>query len=122
MPLAVRRAAAVDRSFYDDALCRTDTGVVREAWIAEPTRLYKLGSQRVRGEVMNRWAVEVCKTCPVQWECALAAITAGEAAGVWGDTLENLRRIRHRPEVISKAQARGTPVAVAISRAVARST
>ena len=83
MPLSVQRAAAVPRDFYAEALCRPGrSDVVALAWIADPNQSYKLGTQRVKGTVLNAMALATCRICPVQWECASAAILAEEAAGI----------------------------------------
>lgn len=96
MPLSVQRAATVPRDFYDEAMCRPGRSeVISLAWIADPNQSYRLGTQRVKGTVLNSWALTVCHICPVQWECASAAIAADERAGVWGDTLDNLRALRN---------------------------
>jgi hypothetical protein len=115
MPMAVKRAAAVPRDYYDQALCRPGiTDVPSLAWIADPNQTYHLGTQRVKGSVLNDLALLVCQTCPVQWECASAAITAEEAAGVWADTLDNLRVLRRHPEALLRAKAQGVSVQVAV--------
>ena len=114
MPLSVQRAASVPRDFYDDALCRTDTGVVAAAWTVEPNQRVELHGEWVRGRVLNALALEVCRVCPVQWECATAAIQADEKAGVWGDTLDRLRKLHHDIEVIALAKSANVSVQDAV--------
>lgn len=115
MPLSVQRAAAVSRDYYDQALCRPGASdVIATAWIADPNKLYAIGNQMIEGSVLNEWALTICRTCPVQWECASAAIAAEEAAGIWADTLDNLRAVRKRPDVLERAKSSGVPVQVAV--------
>jgi hypothetical protein len=117
MPLSVQRAAAVSRDFYADALCiPSRTTHPSLAWIADPNKTYRLGSENVSGEVLIQWALTTCQICPVQWECASAALAAEEAAGIWADTLDNLRALRGRPEVLVQAKRRGVSVQVAVRR------
>lgn len=118
MPLAVQRAARVPRDYYDKALCRDVDENIRIAWIAEPKVRYKFGTQRILGSVLNEFALETCRMCPVQWECAATALEADEAAGIWSDTLDNLRLLRNRPDVLAKAKKRGVPVQDAVRKLV----
>lgn len=112
MPLTVQRAAGVDRTFYRDALCRDDEHAVpRLAWVVEdPKKKYTIGSHIYRGAVLQRLALEVCAHCPVQWDCAAAALEADEQAGIWADTLDNLRALRYRPGVIEMARSTGVSI------------
>ena len=114
LPLSIQRAALVDRSFYVDAVCRNEVrGTPKIAWTATPGRKYMVGSNRYDGEKLVELALLSCTGCPVQWKCAAAAIDADEAAGVWGDTLDNLRWLGKRPDharVLEMAQSTGTPV------------
>lgn len=116
MPLSVQRAARVPRDYVSQALCRPDAhpGYPASYFTADPKAVIIQGGKRIKGAVLNEWALTICRICPVQWECALVAIEADECAGVWGDTLENLQRVRDRPEVIKLAQVQGIPVQVAI--------
>lgn len=116
MPLSVRRAASVSRDFYTDALCRTVNDEIRFFWIADPRVRYGVGSQMIMGSVLNELALETCRLCPVQWECAITAIDADESAGVWGELLDYLRRVRNERVVIERARAEGVPVSVAVRR------
>lgn len=115
MPLAVQRAAAVPRDYYAQALCRPGVSdVAALAWTADPNQSYKLGSERVKGTVLNALALTTCRICPVQWECAAAAIAAEEAAGIWADTLDNLKLLRNDTTILLRAKAGGVPVQVAV--------
>lgn len=91
MPFSIRRAAEVDRSYYEDAACRNLNGQPKIAWTAEPGRNYTYGGHKYRGERLIELARQTCAICPVQWECASTAIQAYESAGIWGDTIENIR-------------------------------
>lgn len=116
MPVAVQRAAAVPRDYYSQALCRPGgTEVPALAWTADPNKTYMIGSNRMSGEKLNELAMTTCRICPVQWECAAVAIAADEAAGIWADTIDNLRRFRFAPEALVRAKARGIPVQIALT-------
>lgn len=119
MPLSVQRAASVDRSFYAKALCVNDVpGVPRRAWLAVPGTKYRLGGNLYEGEKLIELALTTCLICPVQWECAWAAIEAGECAGIWADTLDNLRLVRRNKAKMDIARRQGTPVQVAVRQLV----
>lgn len=122
MPVAILRALEVDRSYYDDALCKTDKQTPKLAWTAEPGTgaRYKIGNQRYSGDKLNEMALLVCAHCPVQWRCAEAAIDAGESGGVWADKLDNLRRlVQAKPRgwraILATAQQEGVSVQGTIS-------
>lgn len=117
MPVSVLRALEVDRAFYADALCKTDRNTPKLAWTADSgtTPRYKIGNQRYSGDKLNEMALLVCDHCPVQWQCAEAAIDAGEAGGVWADRLDNLhylqaRRLTGWRDVLHMAQSTGVSV------------
>ena len=118
MPISFRRAAEADRSYYPKASCRSPGDTPRLAWTAEAGRKYKVGSQHYRGAKLIELALEVCKYCPVQWDCVETAIEAGESAGTWSDTIENVRWLgrqkREGRELISMARSTGVPVQRAI--------
>lgn len=118
MPLSVQRAARVPRDYVEQALCRPEAHPQYPAsyFTAESTAVFIHDGKRIKGAVLNEWALTICRMCPVQWECALVAIEAEESAGVWGDTLDNLRMVRNSPEVIVQAKAQGVPVQVALRR------
>lgn len=98
LPLAMRRAHEADRTYVDQARCLPsgDSTQPRVIWTAEPERTYNVAGQKLKGSTLNEWAALECEMCPVQWECAIAAIVAEEPIGVWGDTAENLRVFRAR--------------------------
>lgn len=115
MPVSVRRAMEADRSYYSQALCSTDTGSPKIAWLAEPGRRYTYGGHTYRGERLIELARSTCALCPVQWDCAITAIEAGESAGIWSDTIENLRWLRRTYPIDFAAKidmARSTGVTV----------
>lgn len=115
LPLSIQRALQVDRSFYVDAACQTPSGTPKIAWVASPGGKYKVGANTYRGEKLIELALTICMTCPVQWECATAALDADERAGIWGDTLENLSWLRRKHPAdygkkIGMAQSTGVSV------------
>lgn len=115
MPISIRRAIEVDRSYYDQAACRTSTGHPKIAWTAEPGVMYEYGGHRYRGERLIELARQTCAICPVQWECASTAIKAYESAGTWGDTIDNIRWLaRNHPTtaIVKLEMAKSTGVTV----------
>lgn len=120
MPLSVQRAAAVPRDYYTQALCRSGRSETPSiAWTVEPgKRKHRVAGHVYDGDTLIELALLTCRICPVQWECADAAIRAEEAAGIWGDTLDNLRVFRHTPNVLVQLKAAGMPVQVAVRQLV----
>jgi hypothetical protein len=121
MPLSVQRAAAVPRDYYSQALCRPgESAVPSIAWTVEPgKKTYMVAGHRYDGDTLVELALTTCRICPVQWECASAAIAAGEAAGIWSDHLDNLRVFRNTPNILLELKARNMPVQEAVRRVTA---
>jgi hypothetical protein len=113
MPLAALRALSVDRGYYADAHCRTPAMTPKAAWLAESGRRYSIGGHSYRGEKLIELALLGCATCPVQWKCAAAAIEADERAGIWADSLDNLRWLARETkyvDVLEMAESTGVTV------------
>ena len=115
LPLSIQRALKVDRSFYDHAACRTDAGTPKIAWVAAPGQRYKVGANNYSGTKLIELAMTTCSTCPVQWQCAIAALDADERAGVWADSLDQLHWLRRTyprdyADKIEMAQSTGVSV------------
>jgi hypothetical protein len=121
MPLSVQRAAAVPRDYYAQALCRPgESSVPSIAWTVEPgKKKHSVAGHLYDGDTLVELALTTCRICPVQWECAAAAIAAEEAAGIWSDHLDNLRVFRRTPNVLLELKARGVPVQEAVRRVAA---
>ena len=118
MPISMRRAAEADRSYYPQAACRTTGNTPRLAWTAEAGRKYKVGNMTYRGARLIELALEACRYCPVQWDCASTAIEAHESAGTWSDTIENVRWLgrqkNEHEKLIDMARSTGVPMQRAI--------
>lgn len=116
MPIAVQRAAAVPRDYYAQALCRPGCSETPSiAWTVEPGKQKHLVAGHLYdGDTLVELALVTCRICPVQWECADAAIRAEEAAGIWADTLDNLRVFRNAPGALMELKTSGVPVQVAV--------
>jgi hypothetical protein len=114
LPLSMQRAARANRDYYTDAACRKDTRPTRTiAWVAVPGKKYQIGANVYDGEKLVELALLTCASCPVQWRCAAVAIEADEAAGVWGDTLENIRWLAkhtNHTHVLEMAESTGVSV------------
>lgn len=113
LPPYLALAAAVDRAFYKDAICRTPLDTPKLAWTAEVKRIYTIGHQIYRGNVLIKMACEVCRHCPVQWECAGAAIEGQEPVGTWGDRIENIHWLGKQDgyeAALDAAKQEGMPV------------
>lgn len=92
------RAATVDRTFYKDALCRQEKVIPRISWTAEIKRSYEIEGQKHSGYSLIKMACTICKDCPVQWECARAAINGEELVGTWSDRIENIKWLSRQPD------------------------
>lgn len=111
-------AGEVDRSFYRDAACRQKhDGTPGLAWTAELKRSYQVGPNVFSGHKLIQMACIICKGCPVQWDCARAAIVASEPVGTWADKHENIAWLGKRSDwkrILDRAEHEQTPVQVAI--------
>jgi len=118
MPLSVQRAASVPRDYYAQALCRPgESSTPSIAWTVEPgKKQHVVAGVIYDGDTLVELALLTCRICPVQWECASVAIAADEKAGIWSDTLDNLRVFREAPDVLLVLKERGVPVQVAAQR------
>jgi hypothetical protein len=96
MPLSIRRAHEADRSYYAHAACRSMVDTPKIAWLAEPGRKYTYGNHSYRGSRLIELALQGCAMCPVQWDCTKTAIEAGESAGIWGDTIDQINWLQRR--------------------------
>jgi len=116
MPLSVRRAHEADRSYYPRALCRSIIDTPKIAWtVTEPNRMFTYGNHSYRGSKLIELALQGCAMCQVQWDCAKTAIDAGESAGTWGDSIDQLNWLaRSYPErhvdIIEMARSTGVTV------------
>ncbi len=119
LPPYLARAAEVDRTFYVNAACRSIIDTPKLAWTAEVKRKYKLNNQEYAGNTLIKMALEVCRHCPVQWECAAAAIEGEEPVGTWADRIENIHWLRrqhdHEMHIIQAAED-GEPIQVMVKR------
>lgn len=119
LPIHLQRALSVDRSYYSRAICRTPTDTPKLAWTAERTKRYEVNGQQIPGPKLIQMAVMVCKSCPVQWRCAEAAIEAGEPVGTWGAPIEDIEWLSRRPNwrrILDHAQVEQVDVATTIRR------
>jgi len=98
----------------------TRKGGEPSVWLVEPQERYKFGDTTIRGEQLLRVALGQCSLCPVQWDCASAAVEADEPWGIWSMSFEDLEWVKRRsdPEgFIRDAQLRGQPVQFAVAHA-----
>lgn len=101
LPVSIRRALSVDRSWEVDAACR---GRGSWPWVAEADRTYLIQGHRYSGVKLIELAMVTCQTCPVQWECAATAIRADEKAAIWGGaTADQLAIFRKRAGGVDRA-------------------
>lgn len=115
MPAAIQRAANVDRGWYGDAKCpdhlRDQPLNAINPWTVDLPR--PSHPDRAKMEAYATLALTVCRGCDAQWDCARTAIEAGEAAGRWGATLDDLRFLESQPDWRTKLEmARGAVVPV----------
>jgi len=98
----------------------TRKGGEPSVWLVEPQERYKFGDGTVSGEQLLEVALGQCSLCPVQWDCASAAVEADEPWGVWGMTYDDLEWVKRRADAegfIRDAQRRGQPIQFAVSHA-----
>jgi Transcription factor WhiB len=89
-------------------------------WCVEPFETYRVGNDRVSGAQLLEIALGECSLCPVQWDCASAAVQADEPWGVWGMSFEALEWVKHLPSpetFIRSAERRHKPIQFAVARA-----
>lgn len=120
LPLHLQRALDVDRSFYRQAICRADDhDTPKLAWTAERRRTYEVGGQRIPGRKLIQMAAMVCQSCPVQWQCAGAAIEGEEPVGTWAAPIEDIHFLASKPrwqQILDHAQVEQVDVQTAIAR------
>lgn len=124
-PIHVRLAFGADRAPLNDGYCRTREGVIREAWTVTPSETLIIGGSRYEGRTLIRMALELCRICPVQWECTRFALATAHHHtyiwGTWGTDQTSLRWLKKQKEVglaiVDVADSTSTPVQVAVKLA-----
>lgn len=121
-PLHVRLIYEADLSWSKDGKCRT-SGQGNTPWTILPKETITLGKDVVEGKVLIAMALEVCRGCPVQWDCARHAIESAPHDyyiwGTWGAKMEDLRWLKRQADGLDRlgqASNNHEPVQVMIKR------
>ena len=120
-PKHIASAVGAPRDWMKQAKCRALQGrIARRPWTAHRIDVVRVGRWTYRGEELIAYALLVCQSCPVQWECARFAMTTWENWGTWAMGISDARWLHDQPDhsaLIDKAQDDGVPVQVAVSSA-----
>jgi hypothetical protein len=111
-----------DLSWAKEGKCQTSDGQPKAAWTILPREKVRLGKELVEGKVLIAMAVEVCRGCPVQWDCARHALDSAPNGdyiwGTWGARMEDLRWAKRLGavgvELIEAARLAREPVQVVL--------
>jgi hypothetical protein len=130
---AIGVARVVDRRTDRDLRCLSPQGMLSQAWhvlkgefVGEDGRIYTKrvhapkNVEVVAGHKMIALALEHCKHCPAQWDCADAAIEVGELWGTWAMLLDDLMWLQDKRigrDLIARARQHDVPVQVAVREA-----
>lgn len=91
LPRYVRAGFGLDLSWKKEAKCKTETGLAGKAWTTTSTETVTIGDERIPGRKLIQMAVMICRTCPVQWECARYAIKSEAEIGTWGSEISKIK-------------------------------
>jgi hypothetical protein len=104
-----------------DGRCRGHSGEMKYAWRIDPDRKVAIiEGVSVRVAELISAALKICAGCPVQHDCVAWAVFVDEKGGTWGlsaDDMDWLKRRDDAETIIARAQARNTPIQVAVRRA-----
>ena len=130
---AIGVARVVNRRPDRDLRCLSPQGMLSQAWhvlkgefVGEDGRIYPkrvhapAGVEVVAGTRMIELALQHCKSCPAQWDCADTAVEVGEIWGTWAMTLDDLLWLQQRvdaAQIIDQARRRRIAVQVVVRRA-----
>jgi hypothetical protein len=129
-PVHVKLAFDEDRSWAEEARCTDSNGKLRFAWTVLANESIELGDSTYDGSSLIALALEYCRVCPVQWECAAFAIHTSpkpeQLWGTWGADMVDLRWLKRQgpivaDAVLAEASCSQTPVQVAVHSARAES-
>ena len=120
-PLHVRLAFDTDMEWRDAGACRGNDGQLRQAWTILAKEELVMGDSIYSGAELIAVALEYCRACPAQYDCARFALDTAPAAayiwGTWGTDMTSLRWLKKRGDagrqVIEDAESAGVPIQVA---------
>ena len=125
---AIGVARVVNRRPDRDLRCLSPQGMLSQAWhvlkgefVGEDGHIYAkrvhapAGVEVIAGTRMIELALQHCKTCPAQWDCADTAVEVGELWGTWAMTLDDLLWLQDRVDAhLLIEQARNHKIAVQV--------
>jgi hypothetical protein len=113
LPRYVRAGFGLDLSWKKNAKCKTQTGLTGKAWTTTAAETITVGDEKLPGRKLIQMAVMVCRTCPVQWECARYAIKSEAEIGTWGTEIAKIKMLgaqHNYNELLDAAQECDIPV------------
>jgi Transcription factor WhiB len=122
-PLHVRLAFDVDLTWQAEGKCRNYDGELRVAWSILPKEEITFGSSTYLGAHLIAIALEYCRVCPVQYDCARYAVQTAPSHtyiwGTWGASMNDLRWLKRQGStaIVDDAETHGVPVQVALREA-----
>lgn len=123
-PLHVRLAYDHSLEWRAEGRCRGYDGQLRLAWSILPKEEVAFGDSVYLGSELIALALEFCRGCPVQYDCARYALRTAPSHtyiwGTWGAHMADLRwakRTEVGEAVIDRAEAEAVPVQVALTEA-----
>lgn len=122
LPLYMRLALGLDRSWVIRGRCLRTNGDMSRAWVVDPRRNVTFSDGSVKsGWAMREYALTECRLCPVQWDCAIFAVKSEATTAIWSAPLDDLRKFTRRftdwEHRIRTAERYDVPVQVMLRRA-----
>lgn len=116
-PLHVKLAFETNMEWKAESRCRGNDGALRRAWIIEADEVLVMGESTYLGSDLIAIALEYCKVCPAQYNCARYALDTAPSAsfvfGTWGADQTALRWLKKQDDgiaVIDEAEHAGVSV------------
>lgn len=120
-----RNAEDADFDWHEHGRCRGRTGIVQQAWTVAHGGASRIGSITITNDRLIEFALSVCATCPVQWECAEFGLATNADDCTYAVDISHLRWLRKRGSygrsLIAAARDLGVPVQVMVDNRERRS-
>lgn len=122
----MKLAFDADRTWAEGAQCTDANGKLRYAWTVLANESIELGESVYSGSDLIALALEYCRVCPVQWQCAAFAVATApkpeQLWGTWGADMVELRWLKRQGPVVTDAvlghaEVTSTPVQIAVHTA-----
>lgn len=104
--------------------CRGRTGLIASAWRVQHGGESKIGTITITNDRLIEFALSVCATCPVQWDCTAFALITSAPACTYGCDIADLRWLAQREkdapgyafDLIDAARELALPVQVLVAQ------